>query len=103
MDHNRPEVSNLLRIYSALSGKSTKELENEFAASSMRDFKEKLAGIIITKICPIGLRIEELLANQDYINEVLTKGNEFANTRAKQNIERIKYEMGMYNTWKTTD
>ncbi|KAL4480487.1 hypothetical protein ABPG72_022242 [Tetrahymena utriculariae] len=96
LDPNRPEVSNLLRIYSSLSGQSIKEIETNFSSSSMKDFKDKLSDLIITKVCPIGLRIEDLLSNQEYIQESLKQGNEIAYNRAKENIQRIKKDMGMY-------
>ncbi len=47
MDPNRPEVSNLLMIYSALSNKSIKDTEAQFASSSMKQFKDSLSDLII--------------------------------------------------------
>lgn len=49
LDINRPEVSNLLRIYSAISERSIKDIETEFTSKSMKDFKDSLAEIIIKK------------------------------------------------------
>ncbi len=56
-DDNRPEVKNLIKIYSTLEGKSIKDVENQFENSSMLQFKEELATSIVKNICPIGEKV----------------------------------------------
>ena len=50
----RPEVANLLRIYSALEGIDVRKSPQMFEGDNMFAFKEKLSNTIIDKICPIG-------------------------------------------------
>jgi tryptophanyl-tRNA synthetase len=57
---NRPEVSNLLRIYAALEGVSPNKVEQLFEGDNMFAFKEKLSTKLIDKVCPIGEKALEL-------------------------------------------
>ena len=41
----------------AIENKTKEEAEEEFRASSMLQFKERLAQSIITRICPIGDKV----------------------------------------------
>ncbi|EGR28434.1 tryptophanyl-tRNA synthetase, putative [Ichthyophthirius multifiliis] len=95
LDINRPEVYNLLKIYQTLSGLSIQQIEDMFQNKNMKQFKESLTELLVKTICPIGIKIEELLQNKDIIQDVLEAGNKKANDRAKQNIMRLKKEMGM--------
>ena len=57
MDENRPEVSNLLKIYSVMKGISTKKAEAEFEYKNLQDFKEQLAVLMTKTICPIAEKV----------------------------------------------
>ena len=60
---NRPEVSNLLRIYAALEGVNPNKVDQLFEGDNMFAFKEKLSNKLIDKVCPIGERAMDLCAN----------------------------------------
>lgn len=51
---NRPELANLLRIYSALADIDVHKSPQLFEGDNMFAFKEKLTDLMIDKICPIG-------------------------------------------------
>ncbi|HEY9817055.1 MAG TPA: tryptophan--tRNA ligase, partial [Candidatus Obscuribacterales bacterium] len=56
---SRPELANLLTIFSTLSQQPIESLLGQF--KSKVDFKEQLTDLLVHKVTPIGQRIEELL------------------------------------------
>lgn len=69
---NRPEVSNLLRIYASLEGISLSKIEQVFEGDNMFTFKEKVANSIIDTICPIGEKTLDFCENhEDMLLDIL--------------------------------
>ena len=58
--YKRPEAENLLGIYSSLSGQSLKNSINEFSGKNFSEFKEKLSELVVEKISPISIEINNL-------------------------------------------
>jgi len=54
----RPEVENLLGIYSSLKNQSLEKSINEFSGKNFSEFKEKLSKIVVEKIQPISIEIK---------------------------------------------
>ena len=90
----RPEVENLLGIYSSLSNESLKNSINEFSGKNFSDFKEKLADIVVEKISPISLEINKLQKDNNFIDSVLKQGGEKANKYASKKVEEMKKIIG---------
>ena len=90
----RPEVENLLGIYSSLSNQSLKNSINEFSGKNFSDFKEKLADIVVEKISPISLEINKLQKDNNFIDSVLKQGGEKANKYASKKVEEMKEIIG---------
>ena len=90
----RPEVENLLGIYSSLSKQSLTDSINDFRGKNFSDFKEKLADLAVEKILPISNEINKLKKNNDYIDSILKKGGEKANEIASKKILEIKKIIG---------
>jgi len=90
----RPEVENLLGIYSSLSKQSLKDTINDFSGKNFSDFKEKLADLVVEKILPISTEINKLKSDNEYIDSVLKKGGDKANEIASKKIVEIKKIIG---------
>ena len=90
----RPEVENLLGIYSSLSKQSLTVSINDFRGKNFSDFKEKLADLVVEKILPISNEINKLKKDNDYIDSILKKGAEKANEIASRKILEIKKIIG---------
>ena len=56
---NKPGISNLITIYSALTGKSIKEIEEEFEGSNYGTFKTKVADVVCDVISSIQKKYNE--------------------------------------------
>lgn len=58
---NKPGVSNLLSIYSILSGKSIASLEEMYEGKGYGDFKADLAEVVVDTLRPIQEKYNELM------------------------------------------
>ena len=92
--NKRPEVENLLGIYSSLNNQTLKNSINEFSGKNFSIFKEKLADLVVEKISPISAEINKLQKDNGYIDEVLEKGGEKANVIASKKVEEMKKIIG---------
>ena len=90
----RPEVENLLGIYSSLNNQTTEKTINEFNGKNFSDFKDNLAELVVEKISPISLEITKLLKNEDYIDQILKEGAEKANEQSFKKVKEMKKIIG---------
>ena len=90
----RPEVENLLGIYSSLNNQNLEKSINEFSGKNFSSFKAVLADLVAEKISPISQEIIKLLQNKDYIDKILKEGADKANKQASQKIIQIKKIIG---------
>ena len=91
----KPGISNLLSIHSALSGKSVKEVENEFSGKGYGDFKSVVAEIVIETLKPIALRTNELMSDKDGLIKILQDGSERANQVASSTLKAAYNAVGI--------
>ncbi len=82
---NKPGISNLLEIYSTLSGKSIAELENQYQGVGYGTFKKELADLVGDELAKIQARYNEIIQG-DYIDQILHEGAKKAKSLAK--VER---------------
>ena len=92
--NKRPEVQNLLGIYSSLKNQEIKNSIVEFNGKNFSDFKEILSEIVIEKISPISKEINMLLKNKDYIDKILEEGSKKAELQASKKIKEMKKILG---------
>jgi tryptophanyl-tRNA synthetase len=92
---NKPGVSNLLGIYSAVSGKSIKALEAAFAGKGYGDLKTEVADAVIAVIEPIKSRATELLENTDELDSLLAAGSARANELAEATLASVYDKIGL--------
>ena len=90
----RPEVENLLGIYSSLSNKTLEQSKKEFAGKNFADFKEKLSDLLVQKIDPISKEIKKLLNDQGYLDNILLEGSQKADKIASNKIKEMKKLIG---------
>lgn len=91
---NKPGVSNLLSIYSILSGKPVGEIEKEYDGKGYGDFKAGLADVVINTIQPIQDKYFELMESQE-LDDVLDQGAEKARKVADKMIRKMENAMGL--------
>lgn len=89
-------ISNLLTIYSLLSGKSIKELEKEYKNKKYAEFKNNLADCAIDFLAPFQKEFKKLKGNPNYVREVLKTDAEKARFIAQAIMEEVKEKVGLY-------
>lgn len=92
---NRPEVSNLINIYSSLTNKSTEEIVISYEGHGFVKFKLDLADIIIEKLVPINLEYQKIIQDQTYIKNILSVGAEKARKKARKTCDAVAQEFGL--------
>jgi len=90
----RPEVENLLGIYSSLANQNLEKSIDDFNGKNFSTFKERLSEILIEKIEPISKEIKKLLNDPKYLDDILLDGSNKADRIASKKIKKIKQLMG---------
>ena len=91
---NKPGVSNLINIYSALTGKSTNDIVAAFEGSGYGDFKKELVAITQEAMKPIKQNFNEIRETEELKN-ILRDGAEKAGAIAEKTLKRVKDNFGL--------
>jgi tryptophanyl-tRNA synthetase len=91
----KPGISNLLTIHSALSGRTIAELENEFDGKGYGDFKAAVADVVVEYLRPIRAKAMELLEDEKHLLQILHQGSEKARTVAQETIATTYKNLGV--------
>ena len=90
----RPEVKNLIGIFSSLAGLTLENSLNEFSGKNFSHFKENLSQLLIEKIIPISFEIKKLLNDHNYLDSILIDGYKKADKIASKKVEKIHEIIG---------
>lgn len=91
---NKPGISNLLNIYSVLSGIAVHDLEEQYAGKGYGDFKKDLVEVTVEALAPIRSRYEEIRHSEELI-EILKDGAQRADAIAQNTMRRVKDHFGL--------
>jgi len=92
---DKPALTNLLTIFSLLSGESIPAIESRFAGKGYGAFKSDLADLVVSSLAPIQARIADLNDNPEVARAVLTEGAERARARAAVKMTDVRDRMGV--------
>ncbi len=90
----KPGVSNLMTIYSAVTGKSYDEIEREFDGCGYGAFKPAVGEAVIETLRPIREETERLLKDKAYLEDVYRSGAEKASRVAERTLRRVYRKIG---------
>ena len=93
-DPERPEARNLLTLYLLLSGKSKEEVAAECQDMGWGEFKPLLTETTINALKPIQDKYKEIMDEPGYLDSVLRRGKEQAETIANQTLTKVKTAFG---------
>ena len=91
---NKPGVSNLMSILSALSGMSMEAISAEYDGKGYGKFKDAVADSVIAALEPIQKRYDEISADKAYLQEVLSDGAERASALAHRTMLKVRKKIG---------
>lgn len=94
-ENSRPDLANLIRIYSELVDKTPEDLIATHKWTDIADFKGQLSDLIITSLKPIKDKTFEIM-DTDGLNKELSECTARAREIGVKNFEEIKHLVG-YN------
>ncbi len=90
----RAGISNLMTIYSVITGKSFTELEEQYQGCGYKEFKDDLAEVVVGELKPIQERYYDLI-NSKELDDILDKGRDRAMQVAMKKITKINDRIGL--------
>ncbi len=92
---DKPAMTNLLNIYSEISGRTTTELEAEFSTKGYGEFKQILADELIAYLSPIREDINKYLSDKAELEKILKAGSAKAQKIASTTLDNVKEKIGL--------
>ena len=91
---NKPGVSNLMSIYSAVTGKSFEAIEAEFDGKGYGAFKPVVGEAVVEMLRPIQEETRRLLSDKAYLEGVYRAGAEKASYVAEKTLRKVYKKVG---------
>ena len=90
----KPGVSNLIQIYSSVTGKTIPEVEKEFEGRGYGDFKPAVGDAVIEALRPIREEAQRMITEKDYLRQVYTQGAQKASAIARRTLRKVYKKVG---------
>jgi len=94
-EREKPGISNLLTIHSALSGRSIPDIESEFVGRGYGDFKGAVAEVVTSYFAPVREKTNALLEDEAALMKILNEGSEKARAVASQTLAKAYSGLGL--------
>jgi len=91
----KPGISNLLTIFSSLTGRTIVDIEKEFDGKGYGDFKGAVAEVVVEYLRPVRTKTLELLDDPDHLNGILKVGAEKARAVASKTMTDVYERIGL--------
>ena len=90
----KPGVSNLMAIYSAVTGKTFEEIEAEFDGQGYGAFKPAVGEAVVETLRPIREEASRILKDKAYLESVYKAGAEKASYVANKTLRKVYKKVG---------
>ena len=90
----KPGVTNLLSIYSAVTDKTIEEAEREFDGKGYGDFKLAVGEAVVSALKPLQTEFDRLAKDKAYVESVYKKGAELANYLSNKTLRKVYKKVG---------
>jgi tryptophanyl-tRNA synthetase len=91
---NKPGVSNLLTVISALTGTTVEALQERFVGAGYGDLKKEVAAAFLDFAEPFRDRVQALLADPSALDDVLADGARRAREQAAMRLDDVYARIG---------
>ncbi len=91
----KPGVSNLMEIYSCVTGKGHGEIEKDFAGKGYGDFKMAAGETVAECLAPLQEKYKELMADKAYIDSMIKNNDEKAQYYANKTLRKVQKKVGL--------
>ena len=95
MSEDKPGISNLLSIYSVVTGTSIEDAEKRFEGFGYGDFKLAVGEAVADVIKPIKEEKERILKDKAYIDKILADGADRASRIAYKTLSKVYRKVGL--------
>ena len=90
----KPGISNLMSIYSALTGATIDEIAREFEGKGYGDFKLRVGEAVVEELRPLQQRFNELSQDKAYIDSIIKMNGEKAQYLATKTLRKVQKKVG---------
>lgn len=94
MSEDKPGISNLISIYSAVTGKTAEEVEREFEGKGYGDFKLAVGETVADALAPIKQRHDEIIKDKKELERLYRNGAERAEYIARRTYLKAMKKIG---------
>lgn len=92
---NKPGISNLISIYSCVTGKTYDQVEAEFEGKGYGDFKLAVGEAVAEALKPVQARYNELMSDKVQLEAILKKGADSAEYLAMKTLRKVYKKLGL--------
>lgn len=90
----KPEIRNLLDIYTAITHKSAAEAVAYFEGKGYGEFKREIGEAVIEELRPIQDKFKNLAKNKDYIDGIIKNNSEKAGYYGAKTLRKVQKKVG---------
>lgn len=91
---DKPGISNLLTIFSVVSGTPIPELETRYAGQGYGQFKKDVAEAVVEALKPVQQRYQDILQDKEGLKTILAEGAAAAQKRAYRMLSKVTRKAG---------
>lgn len=92
---DKPGISNLMDIYSCVTGKDYAAIEKEFDQKGYGEFKMAVGEAVADELSPLQERYRSLMADKIYIDSMIRKNDEKASHYAWKTLRKVQKKVGL--------
>lgn len=92
---SQPEISNLIDIYTGISGISIKEIEQKYIGLDYKKFKEDLADIVWSFLEDVQSKYNKYINDKPYLNTILEEGLNYSLSITQPKIKQVRKVLGI--------
>ncbi|MDD3679860.1 MAG: tryptophan--tRNA ligase, partial [Candidatus Shapirobacteria bacterium] len=91
----KPGITNLLNIYSAITGNTIKQLEKQYQGKNYSQFKMDLANTLVKFLEPIQARYQKIYQNESRLEKILQGGAQKAKSISQKTLQSVYQKTGL--------
>ena len=90
----QPGIKNLINIYSKITNIKPETAALNYEGKGYAQLKEDVAEVVVEELRPIQERIDYLLKNKDYLEEIYSIGAQKAEAAARKTLRKVQKKVG---------
>ena len=90
----KPEIRNLLDIYTAITHQPVEEAVAYFEGKGYGEFKREIGEVVVEELRPLQDKFKELTKNKDYIDSIIKNNGEKAEYYSSKTLRKVQKKVG---------